>query len=119
MGARGASASSEAADAVIVLDRLDRVADAVVIARHARRIAVQSVIAGMALSVAGMALATAGMLPPVGGAIFQEAIDVAVVLNALRALGGPLPDRGPSRDDRAEQPWPLPSTGPKVSSENG
>ena len=86
MGARGATASSEAADAVIVVDQLDRVADAVVIARRARSIAMQSVLAGMALSIAGMALATFGLLPPLGGALFQEAIDVAVILNALRAL---------------------------------
>jgi heavy metal translocating P-type ATPase len=88
MGARGASASSEAADAVIVVDRLDRVADAILIARRARRIAVESVVAGMVLSVVGMLFATAGMLPPVGGAFVQEAIDVAVILNALRALTG-------------------------------
>ncbi len=91
MGARGATASSEAADAVIVVDRLDRVAEAVLIARHARGIAVQSVMAGMALSMAGMLLATLGLLPPVAGAFFQEAIDVAVILNALRALGGGVP----------------------------
>ncbi|MFI5282071.1 MAG: HAD-IC family P-type ATPase, partial [Candidatus Dormibacterales bacterium] len=87
MGARGATASSEAADAVIVVDRLDRVAEAILIARGARNIAVQSVVAGMALSTAGMLLATVGLLPPVGGAFFQEAVDVAVILNALRALG--------------------------------
>ncbi|HET7421690.1 MAG TPA: heavy metal translocating P-type ATPase [Candidatus Dormibacteraeota bacterium] len=91
MGARGATASSEAADAVIVVDRLDRVAEAVHIARRARNIAVQSVLAGMTLSIVGMLFATAGLLPPVGGALFQEAIDVAVILNALRALGGRLP----------------------------
>jgi len=88
MGARGATASSEAADAVIAVDRLDRVADGLVIARHARHIAVQSVVAGMALSGVGMILASFGLLPPVAGAIFQEAIDVAVILNALRALQG-------------------------------
>jgi heavy metal translocating P-type ATPase len=88
MGARGATASSEAADAVIVVDRLDRVAEAVLIARRARYIAVQSVLAGMALSGFGMVLAAFGVLPPVAGAFFQEAIDVAVILNALRALGG-------------------------------
>ena len=88
MGARGATASSEAAYAVIVIDRLDRVAEAVLIARRARDIAIQSVVAGMALSTAGMVLATIGVLPPVAGALFQEAIDVAVILNALRALGG-------------------------------
>lgn len=88
MGARGATASSEAADAVIVVDRLDRVAEAILIARRARNIAVQSVLAGMALSAFGMVLASFGVLPPVAGAFFQEAIDVAVILNALRALGG-------------------------------
>jgi len=88
MGARGATASSEAADAVIVVDRLDRVGEAVLIARRARHIAVQSVLAGMALSTGGMVLATFGVLPPVAGALFQEAIDVAVIVNALRALGG-------------------------------
>lgn len=88
MGARGATASSEAADAVIVVDRLDRVAEAVFIARRARNIAVQSVLAGMALSGVGMVLATFGVLPPVAGAFFQEAVDVAVILNALRAIGG-------------------------------
>jgi len=92
MGARGATASSEAADAVIVVDRLDRVAQALLIARRARDIAVQSVLVGMALSGFGMVLAMFGLLPPVAGAIFQEAIDVAVILNALRALtGGDLP----------------------------
>jgi heavy metal translocating P-type ATPase len=87
MGARGSTASSEAADAVIVVDRLDRVGEAIVIAQRARGIAVQSVIAGMALSTVGMVLATVGLLPPVAGAFFQEAIDVAVIVNALRALG--------------------------------
>jgi heavy metal translocating P-type ATPase len=88
MGARGATASSEAADVVILVDRLDRVAEAVLIARRAGHIAVQSVLAGMALSAFGMVLATVGVLPPVAGALFQEAIDVAVILNALRALSG-------------------------------
>ena len=88
MGARGASASSEAADVVITLDRLDRLAEALRIARRARGIALQSVLAGMGLSLAGMLLAAAGWLPPMAGALVQEAIDVAVILNALRALGG-------------------------------
>jgi P-type E1-E2 ATPase len=86
MGARGATASSEAADAVIVVDRLDRVADAIGIAQRARGIAVQSVVAGMGLSLVGMVFAAFGLLPPLAGAFFQEAIDVAVILNALRAL---------------------------------
>ena len=88
MGARGASASSEAADVVILVDRLDRVSDAVAIARRAHTIALQSVIAGMALSGVAMLAAAIGWLTPVAGALCQEAIDVAVILNALRALSG-------------------------------
>ena len=87
MGARGASASSEAADVVILVDRLDRVADAIIIARRARRIAVQSIVVGLSLSGVAMALAAFGWLSPVAGALSQEAIDVAVIINALRALG--------------------------------
>ncbi|MFG1360094.1 MULTISPECIES: heavy metal translocating P-type ATPase [Xanthobacter] len=86
MGARGASASSEAADAVILVDRLDRVSDAVAIARRTRRIALQSIGVGMGLSGVAMIAAAFGWLPPVAGALTQEAIDVAVILNALRAL---------------------------------
>ncbi len=88
MGARGATASSEAADVVLVVDRLDRVADAMSIAHRARQIALQSVWAGMLMSFAAMFLGAFGVLKPVGGAVVQEAIDVAVILNALRALGG-------------------------------
>ena len=86
MGARGASASSEAADVVILVDRLDRVSDAVAIAKRTHRIAVQSVVAGMAMSGVAMFFAAIGWLPPIAGALTQEAIDVAVILNALRAL---------------------------------
>ncbi|MDE2006150.1 MAG: heavy metal translocating P-type ATPase [Rhodospirillales bacterium] len=98
MGARGAAAAAEAADAVITIDRLDRVPEAIGIARRARAIALQSVLAGMALSAIAMGFAAAGALAPVAGALLQEAIDVAVILNALRVLGGAtgraLPDRG-------------------------
>jgi len=86
LGARGASASSEAADVVILVDRLDRVAEAVTIARRAHRIALQSIVSGMALSGMAMAAAALGWLTPIAGAITQEVIDVAVILNALRAL---------------------------------
>jgi P-type E1-E2 ATPase len=88
MGVRGAAASAEAADAVLLVDRLDRVAGAMRIARRARAIAVQSVAAGIGLSAAGMLAAALGHLTPVQGAVLQEAIDVAVILNALRALRG-------------------------------
>ena len=89
MGARGASASSEAADVVLLVDRLDRVADAVAIARRALRIATQSIAVGMSLSGVAMIAAAFGYLAPVAGALTQEAIDVAVILNALRALTPP------------------------------
>lgn len=88
LAARGATASSEAADIVLVVDRLDRLADALQIARRARGIALQSVLVGMGLSLVAMLIAAMGKLPPVAGASVQEAIDVAVILNALRALGG-------------------------------
>ena len=87
MGARGATASSEAADIVLTTNRLDRLADAMDIARWSRRIAVQSATVGMALSGLAMAAAAVGWLPPAWGALLQEGIDVAVILNALRALG--------------------------------
>ena len=86
MGARGASASSEAADIVIVPDRLGLLLDAHAVARRSRRIALQSIVAGMLLSGAGMIFAAVGWLPPVAGAVAQEGIDLLVILNALRAL---------------------------------
>ena len=89
LGARGASASSEAADVVILVDRLDRVSEAIVIARRAHRIALESIVWGMALSGIAMGFAAFGFLTPVAGALTQEAIDVAVILNALRALAPP------------------------------
>ena len=88
MGARGATASSEAADVVLVVDRLDRLADAMSIARRSRRIAVQSVVGGMGMAFGFMFLGAFGIIGPIGGAIVQEGIDVASILNALRALGG-------------------------------
>jgi heavy metal translocating P-type ATPase len=92
MGARGSTASSEAADAVLTVDHLGRLGDVAALARRTRRIALQSVLAGMGMSLAAMAAAAAGLLPAVWGALLQEAIDVAVILNALRALRPPAPD---------------------------
>ena len=82
-----AGAASEAADVVLLIDRLDLLALAIRITRRARRIALESVAAGIALSALGMVAAAAGFLPPLAGALVQEVIDVAVILNALRALG--------------------------------
>ena len=86
IGARGSTASSEAADVVLTVDRLDRLGEALVIARRSRRIAFESVVAGIGLSLVAMFVAAFGYLPPAWGALLQELIDVAVILNALRAL---------------------------------
>ena len=88
LGVRGAAASSEIADVVLLVDRIDRLADAIEISQRSRRIALQSALVGIGLSLIAMIVATAGYLPPVQGALLQEVIDVGVVLNALRALGG-------------------------------
>jgi heavy metal translocating P-type ATPase len=88
MGANGAGAASQAAGVVVLLDRLDRIAEALAISQRTWRIARQSIMVGMGLSVAAMLVAAAGYLPPLAGALLQEAIDVGVILNALRALGG-------------------------------
>jgi len=86
MGAAGATVASETADAVIMSDRIDAVVEAIQIGRRSLAIARQSMIAGIGLSLVAMAFAAAGMITPVVGALLQEAIDVAVIVNALRAL---------------------------------
>lgn len=86
MGARGAAASAEAADVVLLVDRLDPLLPGLEVARGARRIALESVVVGIGLSVVGMIAAALGYLTPVQGALLQEVIDVAVILNALRVL---------------------------------
>jgi P-type E1-E2 ATPase len=86
MGSAGATISSETADAVILVDRVDRIAEAVRVSRRALYIARQSVLLGIGASLVAMGFAAAGFLPPVAGALLQEGIDVAVILNALRAL---------------------------------
>jgi heavy metal translocating P-type ATPase len=91
MGATGSAAAAETADVVLLVDQLDRLAEALAIAARSRAIALQSVAAGLGLSVAGMTAAAFGLITPVQGAVMQEVIDVAVILNALRALG---PGRG-------------------------
>jgi P-type E1-E2 ATPase len=86
MAGPGATVSSETADAVITVDRIDRVSTAIAIGRRALGIARQSVVFGIGLSGAAMVLAALGYIAPLGGALLQEGIDVAVILNALRAL---------------------------------
>lgn len=86
IGARGAAASAEAADVVLLVDRLDRMLPGMEIAQRFRAIAQQSVYAGIGLSFVGMIAAALGYLTPVTGALFQQAIDVTDILNALRVL---------------------------------
>ena len=86
LGARGATAASQAADAVLMVEDLGRIGEAFSSAQRSLRIAVQSMVAGMTLSLIAMVAATVGWLPVVAGAALQEVIDAAVILNALRAL---------------------------------
>jgi cation transport ATPase len=83
---QGSDVTSEAADAVILESSLGKVDELIHIGRRMRSIALQSAIGGLGLSVLGMLLAALGYLPPVSGAIAQEIIDLASVLNALRIV---------------------------------
>jgi P-type E1-E2 ATPase len=76
--------TAEAADAVLLEPSLAKVDELIHISRHMRRIALESALGGMGLSMIGMIAAAAGYLPPVVGAVTQELIDLAAVLNALR-----------------------------------
>lgn len=86
LAARGATASSEAADVVLTVDRVDALADAILVARRSRRIAMQAVTLGMGLSLVAMAAAAAGWLAPAVGAALQEGIDLVAIGVALRAV---------------------------------
>ncbi|KAI2684348.1 heavy metal translocating P-type ATPase [Pseudomonas sp. TNT3] len=87
MGASGATASAQAAGVVLLVDRLDRLVEALDIARRTRDIARQGVLVGMGMSLLAMVVAALGYLPPLIGAVVQEGIDVVIIINALRALG--------------------------------
>jgi P-type E1-E2 ATPase len=86
---RGSDIIAEAAGAVLLDTSLIKVDELFHIARRLRRIALQSAVGGMALSIVGMAFAAAGFLTPVAGAVAQEVIDVFAILNALRAARSP------------------------------
>jgi heavy metal translocating P-type ATPase len=86
LAARGATASSEAADVVLTVDRIDALGDAILIARRSKRIALQAVLIGMGLSLVAMVVAALGLLPPAAGAVVQEIIDVLAIGIALRAV---------------------------------
>ncbi len=95
MGVAGTAAAAEAGDVVLMVDRVDRVADALAIAARSRRIALQAIALGMGLSVIAMAAAAGGLLAPIAGALLQEAIDVAAIVFALSALR-PGPEESPA-----------------------
>jgi len=84
MGEHGTAVSAEAADVVLLVDDISRVGDAMAISRRMRRIALQSIVVGLGVSFGLMVVASYGALTPAVGALLQEAIDAAVILNALR-----------------------------------
>jgi heavy metal-(Cd/Co/Hg/Pb/Zn)-translocating P-type ATPase len=89
MGAKGATAAGDAADAVILKDSLAKVVDAVSIGRHTLRVAYAAIWIGIGISIALMLVAATGVIPAVAGALIQELVDLATILYALRALTGP------------------------------
>ena len=76
--------TTEAADAVILETSLGKIDELIHIGRRMRRIALESAVGGMALSIIGMAAAARGFLPPIAGAVAQEMIDLLAVMNAVR-----------------------------------
>ncbi|MRX44214.1 heavy metal translocating P-type ATPase [Agromyces kandeliae] len=102
MGARGATAASESAGAVILVDDISRTAKAVEIGRDTVRIALQSIWLGIVVSVALMLVAAFGLIPATAGALLQELVDLATILAALRAIGGRRDARAAVDPGRAE-----------------
>ncbi|WP_200331257.1 heavy metal translocating P-type ATPase [Leucobacter sp. L43] len=89
MGARGATVAGDAADAVILVDSLEKVVEAVVIGRHTRRVALTAIWIGIGLSLGLMVIAMTGAIPALAGALIQELVDLTTILYALRARRGP------------------------------
>ncbi|MDV2979425.1 heavy metal translocating P-type ATPase [Pseudarthrobacter oxydans] len=97
MGAKGATAASESADVVIMLDDLSKVAVAVEIGKRTVAVALVSIWTGIGLSIGLMAVAMTGYIPAVTGALLQELVDLATILNGLRALHGARPPKPSGR----------------------
>jgi P-type E1-E2 ATPase len=85
MASGGGGITAEAADVILLADDPSQLGEAIMISRSTLRVARQSVWTGLGLSLGAMGFAAAGMITPVAGALLQEVIDVAVILNALRA----------------------------------
>jgi heavy metal translocating P-type ATPase len=103
MGAKGATAASESADAVILVDDIHGVARAVRIGKDTVRIALQSIWLGIVVSVVLMLIAAIGFIPATAGALIQELVDLATILAALRAIGGRLDARAAAAEPRAAE----------------
>jgi heavy metal translocating P-type ATPase len=117
LAARGATISSATADVVIAVDDIGRVAEALACGRRTLRVARQGIALGMGLSMVLMVFAALGKLPPVWGAVAQEVIDVAAIVNALRALGGGMGSRarGPAIKPVTGRRWrPSASRSPRA-----
>lgn len=113
MGAKGATAASESADVVIMLDDLSRVATSIAIAQRTVRIALQAIWLGIAVSVGLMLVAVWGILPAIAGAALQELVDLAAILTALRAVRPGPTERELARQLRAAaEPAKPAHTGP-------
>ena len=109
MGARGSTAAGESADVVIILDDLSKVGTAVRIGQRTVQVALQSIWIGIGLSVALMLAAAAGYVPAIAGALSQELVDLATILNALRSLGpGRHGAASPVRSRESARQAPLP-----------
>ncbi len=90
LGINGATAASDAGDIVVTVNSMERVSEALFIARRVLKIAKQSIFVGIGLSIILMLIAALGYIPPVYGAVIQEIVDVGVILNALRVGMGKL-----------------------------
>ncbi len=107
MGAKGATAASESADVVVLVDDISRVADAITIGRRTVRVALQSIWIGIGVSVALMIVASFGLIPATVGALLQELVDLVTILAALRAVGSRRDDAPGSRAPNAPQQVPV------------
>jgi P-type E1-E2 ATPase len=107
MGAKGATAASESADVVVLVDDIGRVADAITIGRRTVRVALQSIWIGIGVSVALMLVASFGLIPATVGALLQELVDLVTILAALRAVGSRRDDAPGSRAPNAPQQVPV------------
>lgn len=90
LASHGRGIATEAADVILLADNPSRLMDGIKISRRTMRIARQSIWAGLGISAVGMALAAVGLIPPVAGAAIQEGVDLAVIVNALRASRAPM-----------------------------